>query len=276
MSRRPWLAPALAAVLIAVSAFIPVSWQRTVGHDVHLTLSGVNDPARAGDIAREMKSVLGGAPVSVREAGDNGATTLDFSAFVPAGGVDAVARSQALANALRAHGYAATANATPRREQIMGPVYAFARDLVIRVETDGKTAAQIEAEIRKRLTDEGLANTQVSVKDVDGKREVKVTAQNDKAGSEPRQVQLQLTKNGAPIAPSDGISVEMKRLRTPQGETLKMDVTDHGRKASIEVAHADGMTDAALQSAIDQKLRAAGVNVNIQVHGGQVTVSERK
>ena len=156
-----------------------------------------------------------------------------------------------------------------------GPVYALARDLVIRVETDGKTAAAIEAEIRQRLAEQGLSNTTVSVTDQGDKREVKVTTLNDQPGTETGDVQLELTKNGAPVDASNGISVEMKRLRSNEGETLKMQVSDHGRSVSVEVPHADTMSDAALQSAIESQLRNAGLDLIVEVRGGKVTVREK-
>jgi len=138
--RRPWLAAAAVTVLVVLGALCPISWQRTVGHDVALTLTGVHDTAPATAIAQQMKSVLGADHVSVRAEALSGGAALTFAAYVPAGhGIDAPARAEALAAALRSRGYTATVSATPRREQIAGTVYAYARDLVVRVETDGKT-----------------------------------------------------------------------------------------------------------------------------------------
>ena len=165
-TRRPWLATAGLIVLIAAAMLVvPVSYDRTVGHDVALTLTGVKDLSRARDIARELEAVLGVKHVTVQAAQDAGAS-LTFDAFVPVrSGVDPGARARAFAKELEQRGYAAAAVSTPKRERVAGSVYAYAKDLVIQVSTDGKSAAQIEAEIRQRLADAGITNTSVSVTD---------------------------------------------------------------------------------------------------------------
>lgn len=275
-SRRPWLATAAALLLVLAAAMFPISWQATVGHDVALTLTGVRDVAQASGIAREMKSVLGADHVAVRATAGGPTATLAFTAYVPAGhGVDAAARAQALAAALRSRGFAATATATPRRAQVAGPVYAYARDLVIRVETDGKTAAQIESEIRDRLAAAGLTNTTVSVTDDGARREVKVTAESHTPGEGAEGVKLQLTKDGKPIDDRQGVRIEMRRMRSSAGEMLHLDVTDHGRTTAIEIPHADAMSDAALESEIESRLRAAGFDLVVTVTNGRVSIEDR-
>jgi len=276
-SRRPWLAAAAVALVVLAVAFFPVSWERTVGHDVALTLTNVHDTSHAADLAREMKSVLGDQPVSVRAMAVNDATTLTFATYVPAGsGVDAATRSRALAAGLRARGYDAQATATPRREHVAGPMYAMATDLVIRVETDGKTAAQIESEVRQRLAEAGLTNTSVSVTDQGTGREVKITQTSNQPGQVMTPVQLQLTKDGAPMDPAKGISIQMKRTRTNAGETLNMQVTAQGRTANVSVDHVDTIGDAAIQAAIVSQLNAQGLNLDVTVAGGQVSVKAKQ
>jgi hypothetical protein len=276
-SRRPWLVAATALLVVVAGAMFPISWQRTVGHDVALTLTGVHDVAQAGAIAREMKSVLGADHVSVRTTADGAGTTLAFGAYVPSGqGVDAASRMQALAAALRAHGFTASTAITPRRAQVAGTVYAYARDLVIRVSTDGKTPAQIETEIRQQLAAAGLTNTTVSVTDQNGRREVKVTAENHDPGASPADVRLELTKDGQTLNAGSGLQVEVRRTRSSDGETLRLDISDKGRTATVQVPHADTMSDAALQAAVESQLRAAGLDLVVSISGGKVSIDERR
>lgn len=275
-SRRPWLAAAAIAALVVLGALCPISWQRTVGHDVALTLTGVHDTASAQTIAQQMKAVLRADHVSVRAEQLAGVTSLMFAAYVPAGhGIDAAARAQALAAALRSRGYTAAVSATPRRQQIAGTLYAYARDLVIRVETDGKTASQIESEIQSQLAAAGVTNTQVSVTDTGNRREVKVTAENHDPGAAPSDVKLELTKNGQALDAGMGLRVQMRRMRSSAGETLAIEVTDKGHTANVSVANADQLSDVALQSAVESQLRAAGLDVVVTVSGGKVTITEK-
>jgi hypothetical protein len=275
-ARRPWLAAAAVAVLVVLGALCPISWQRTVGHDVALTLTGVHDTAHASAIANEMKSVLGVDHVSMRADALSGGAALSFAAYVPAGhGIDAAARAQALAAALRSRGYAATVSATPRREQIAGTLYAYARDLVVRVETDGKTAAQIEADIRSQLAAAGVSNTQVSVTDQGDRREVKVTAESHDPNHAPDDLKLELTKDGRPVADTNGMRVQMKKLIRNGVETMVIDVVARGRTATVNVPNASRLSDAQLRLAVESQLRAAGLDLAVTVSGGTVTLNER-
>ena len=274
-TRRPWLTTAgIAAAAVLALTVVPISYQRTTGTDVALTVAGVNDLSRSEGIANEMKTVLGAQQIAIKaEMADAGAA-LTLSAFVPASsGVNAAARANALAKELNARGYAAHVVATPHVERVSGNVYAFAKDLVIRVETDGKSASQIEAEIRQRLADNGITNTQVSVTDTGKERKVTIEAQRfgEPGASEPGKVSLELMKNGQSTI-GDGVSVEVKKIRSPDGVTMNLEVTSKGQTTSVTVPHADTMSDAALAAEITSQLRAAGQNLDVRVSNGQIEI----
>lgn len=278
--RRPWLATAgVATAAVLVLSVVPVSYTRTVGHDVSVKLANVNDVASAAGIAAELKSMLKAGSVAVKAAEDGAGTTVTFEAFVPASaGVNAGARAQAVAKELTARGFAATAATAPRRERVSGSVYAFARDLVIRVEMEGKTAPQIEAEIRDQLAAAGVTNTVVSVKDEGDRREVMIRAEEHvPPGGEPqhRNVNVQLTKNGQP-AGEDGARVELRKLKGADGVTLQLTVTADGRTTNLEVQRADTMSDADLAARIRAALQNAGLDLDVEVENGQPRITVRK
>ena len=277
--RRPWLATAgIIAVLAVVMLVVPIGYDRTVGHDVSLTLRGVKDPSRTRDIARELESVLGVEHVGAKVAMDGAGAAITLQAFVPAGsGIDPDARARAFARELERRGYVAAAVTTPKREHVSGSVYAYARNLVIQVSTDGKSSAQIESEIRQRLADAGISNTTVSVTDDGKQRKVMIEAQHEAGDgtTEPANVELQLTKNGQPLVAGNGVSVKIQKMRSPDGVALHLEVTANSKSATIDVPRSDSMTDAALAAEIRSRLLAAGIDVDVQVTGGQVQIQEK-
>jgi len=282
-SKGRWLVSGLAAAAIAIAVLvIPISYQRTTGHEVSIAVTNAGE-GQLRSIAGELKQALGVEHVMVKANADPSATTYTFEASVPTSQrVDAAAVANAFAKELTARGFGATATTTPIREQVSGNVYAYARDHVIRVETSGKSAAQIEAEIRQQLADAGLTQTQVSVTDIgDHERKVTVQAQHfsDKPGeTEPENVRLELTKDGQPLMPGtgDGVSVQVKKMRTPDGLSLHLDVQSGTQQAAVDVAHADQMSDAALADAIKAQLAQKGItNVKVTVNGGEIQVERQ-
>lgn len=278
--RRPALATtAFAVVLAAVLMVLPVSYEHVVGNDVTLTLSGRTDLTQAQNIAGQIKSMLGVDHVSLEATEGPAGSSLALKAYVPASAhVDAGVRLGALARALNERGFSAAATVAPRKERVSTPMYAYARDLVIRVSTDGKTAAQIESEIRQRLAEAGISNTNVSVTDENGKRKVTVMAhQESNGGTAPAldPIQLELTKNGAPLGAQDGVTLQVKKHRGPDGVSLHIDVTDKGRTTTVDVPHSDTLSDAALAREIQAQLDSAGFAVKVTVTNGQIGVETK-
>ena len=266
LMKRPWMIPATVTAVLAIALLVvPVSYVRTTGDRVTLTLASANDPAA---IAREMKTALHASAVSVLST--NGA--LSLVADVPrTSKVNASAVGAAFAVALNARGYDASVATAPIREKVSGNVYAFARDVVVKVDVANKSSAQIESEIRDQLAAAGIQNAQVSVTTGDGdKQQVTMELPLSKAsGTAPANVKVDLTKNGQDLAQT-GHTVNMHMEQTPDGgRTIHMTIGGQ----TFDIEHTEKMSDAELSAALGEKLRAAGMNIDLKVENGRITVS---
>jgi len=273
---RPWLASGVAVVVLAVAMLIiPISYTRTTGQQVALKLVGLSD-SQLRAVAAQLKALLHSDHVALLTMSESGAPSYVLETFVPsASGLNAAMIAQAFAKSLSDRGYPATAVTTPVRERVSGSVYAYAKDLVIQVSTDGKTSAQIEAEIRQRLAEAGITDAQVSVTDEGGGRKVKLSVQRTAQAGQPQppesNISLQLTKDGKPIT-GPGLMVEIKRTHTASGMTLTLDVTQAGKTTTIDVPHADTMTDAQIKAEVEARLRQAGIDARVSVTNGQIGI----
>lgn len=278
---RPWLAGAVGVVLVALALVaIPIPYQRLAGHRVSFEVSNAGAD-QAGRIARELRSALGVEQVSVRPDPRNGAA-VRVEAVVPSGRAgDAGAVAKAFAGELRARGYAVTAHESPAFEKVSGNVYAFARDRTIRVRSTGKSAAQIEAEIRQKLREAGLPNATVSVTEpVPGKHEVRV--ENRRLPGAPVDpnaggLKLELAKDGqAPAATEQGVQIQASKVKTASGVTLRFDLKVNGQPRVVEIPGSDAMSDAALAEAIRTELAKLGVtDLVVGVQDGRLQIEKR-
>lgn len=278
---RPVLSTAFAVALGLFVVFgLPIPYEKTVGHDVALTLAGAGvDAARAAGVAREMGTLLGAESVRVEaEAGGDAGTTYRLVASVPErSGTAARRAADAFAGTLTAAGIDARAAVTPRTEHVSGTMYAFAADRIVRVAMDGKSASQIEAEIRSGLAAAGFGDAEVSVTDEADGRRVKVELQQEGGGEvdlEASVPQLVLTEGGE-VCCSDGqgCSVQVRHVKGDDaGDRVIVDVTKNGRTATAEIANAAGMSDFDLRAALQAELDRAGVDVRVDVVGGEIRV----
>lgn len=280
MKRRPWLVTALGVATIAIVLLaVPISYSKTTGHEVSLRVegAGLGHPEIAA-IARELKSAVHAERVTVRD--ENG--TLTWSASVPTqalGNPGPVA--QALATQLAAKGYAATAAIAPIREKVSGSVYAFARDQMITVEIEGKSAPQIESEIRQRLTEAGIPDATVSVTDEPGgkrKVEVRMERRHDAAttGDEgPGGLGLTLTKNGTPLTGGESYQVKVMHKKTDAGTVLAIEVQNGDRTAKAEIPNFQSLGDAGVAAEIERQLAAAGIQARVTVQGDRIQIENR-
>lgn len=274
---RPALATALGVIVVAAGMLVfPISYERTVGYDVALTLAGGNVPeTQVREIARGFQSTLGAEGATVMASMENGRLTYVLEASASR---DVRGPAQAFAKGLENLGYTATVTATPRRETISTNVYAYAMSRVIEISTDGKSAAQLESEIRERLLAAGVTQAEVFVTDVgDHGREVRIKAEHvDQAGAGHEEIpELVLTKGGKPI--DEGFAVRVMKKKDASGVTaLTLAVTVEGKTTSVEIPNADSMGDAALGAEIQSRLLAAGVEAVVTVHGDEITVQKRQ
>lgn len=279
-----WLRPVLSTLTaVALGLFVvfglPIPFERTVGHDVALTVSGRDlGTERARTIASEMKSLLGAEAVRVeaKASSGDGMTYRFFAPLAEPSGAKVRGAVQALAASVKAAGYEAMAEVTPRTERVSGTVYAFAADRVIRISTDGKSAAQLEAEIRDRLLAAGLRDVQVSVSDEGERQKVGIEVHRESAGEPVEDMPaVVLTKNGQDLGGGDvgECQLRVKKVKDDAGATkLVLDLTKDGRAATLEVPNVDGMSDLTLRSELQSQLDRAGFLVRLEVRDGQISV----
>lgn len=286
---RPWLSAALATGLAVIALLvIPISYEKTTGHSVKLEVSGKGlTPEVAMGIAKQLQGMLGKGAVTAGAERNPGGLRFTFGASVPANeGARASAVVQAFAGQLTAKGFVASASTTPIKERVSTSVYAYAKDRVIQVSLDGKSAAQIQAEIQQRLTEAGITGAQVSVFEGPGAKEmgIKVMAeqiakagQNPPTGEHKEMPQLVLTKNGVALGEGKGFSERISKLRSPaDGTTLVLDVTQDGKAAQAKVSHSETLSDDAITASVQQQLDRAGLSVTVKTTGGMVEVSPKK
>jgi hypothetical protein len=277
LRRRPWVSTALAGALAAIALLVvPFSYERITGQKIALTLSSPNlDAARIRQIAGQFKDVTHANGVIVEANAMNGATRYVLSSTIP-GRSAAAMSARALAAELSKRGYDASVEVTPVRERVMGSMVAYAMDRVIQISVDDKSAAALESEIRQRLTEAGIPNASVSVEDVPGGQKVKIEATRQNVGepgtgNEEPMPELQLTKGGVPLD-QHGFTVRAEKRKSPDGTTLTLRVQDEGKSATIEVPHAETLSDAALASQVENQLRAAGIEATVTATNGKVEI----
>jgi len=273
LQRRPVLATALALIVLALGLFvIPVSYQRTVGYDVALTLDGARlSPQRVGEIAKGLQGAIGAHGVTVVGDVKNGKLVYAMSAQ---GTGDVRQRAASFARLLDGLGYVATVTSTPRTETVAANVYAYAASLIIQVPVDSGSAAQIEADIKQKLADAGVSNAEVAVTDDAQHHDIKVRATRTGDVSGQPMPQLVLTKGGAPLTGGSQVRI-MKKKDASGAITLVLTTSQDGKDTTVEIPNANTMSDAALAAELQSKLQAAGLDVVVHVNGGEISVEKR-
>jgi preprotein translocase subunit SecF len=251
LSVRPALT-AVGALLVvaAILGIVPISYERTTGHQVTLALTGpALDATSLEKVARELKSSLGAQQVHVSTAGG----PAEIVAQVASRRGQEVARTaQAFAAALGAKGMNFNVEVTPQKERVSSNMYALAMDRAIELNIDrtGKTPAQIEADIRAQLEAAGIQNPQVQVTQEGNQTQVQIHANS----SDPQAGERQFNVN------------------------LKGDGTDpmHAQLHRFEVKRTPGMTDADVRADIERQMREAGVQGTVTVENGKVQIKVDK
>lgn len=235
------------AALLLPMGLLPISWQRTVGHDVQLRLSGAGLADReVGRLARQLKGALHAESVQVRaEAGPGGARYTLVARLGTRSRAEAERLAAAAAQGLAARGAPQPqVSVSPRLEQAAGTVYAMAleRAIQIRVDMTGKTDRQVEDEIRAQLQAAGVADPEVQV---------------ERRGDETR-VEIG--------AEEDGRQLRVVRRTNGEGPQLSMDIGD------LDDRREPGMSDAQLKEKIERQLRARGLEPQVTVSGDRIEV----
>ena len=279
---RPLVAAAtVAVVLVVASMVIPISYDKVTGHDVALTLAGGDLPMeQVASVAKDMKARLGAGSVSVEaEAGNAGMSFVLRATASDRSRSEIAEATSGLVHELAAKGIGASVNLAPHKERVRYPVAAYAWDQIIQISVDGKSAAQLENEIRQRLAEAGVPDAQVSVSDVsNGGRNVdlrieRIRTNDDPAAPAERMPQLVLTKDGAPLSGGNAVQVKVQKRKTQDGAiTLVADIAAHGKNATVEIPNVQNMSDMELQNALSTKFRENGLNLNVTVTNGKISV----
>jgi hypothetical protein len=277
LGARPGLAfgGAVAAIALAL-LLVPISYERVVGHDVSLTLENAS-PEAARQIAGELKDALAVDAVRVDAAASEAGRAFTLAARVAAGaGPTARAVTDALASALVAKGYAAQAAVTPVTATVSGNVYAMVMNNVITVSIDGKTDAELSAEIAEKLAQAGLPNAQVSVtREGEDFMKVEVNAHHE-GGAAPdhEPIQLQLTSGGEDLGGiAHHATVRLKKVADEAGTHLVVEVEDGGRSGTATVDDPESLTDAELSAEIHRQLAALGLgHLSVSSQDGRIQV----
>jgi len=202
-----------------------------------------------------------------------------FTTSVPAKpGRNVTRLAEAYAKGLRSHGYLASIVATPRTERVWGTMYAYALDRVIRISTDGKSAAELEAEIRQRLAEAGVTDAQVSVSDEGDGQHINVEMQHQASSSDgtlEEAPEIELTRNGLPMG-QVGCVVKVKKKTEGTTTVLDLEVIQDGRSTNVQVADPDSKSDDTLAAEIQSQLRSAGFDLEVTVTQGKIKIEGKQ
>lgn len=242
----------LAGGLLLGTLLWPVSYERTVGHTITLTVQpppggGPLGPKEVRGLAERLKQAVGAGAVRVTASGP--AAPLVLTARVPARARrDIEPQVTALTAALQAEHLGVTPSIVARTEHHRGRVYAMALDKLIdiRVDTAGKTDTQVETEIRDQLTRSGVT---------------------------PDSVQFQRTddESQAEIKAHDG-DRELHIVRRQKGGPSEL----HIQAGGLDTERTPGMTDEQLRDKIAAQLAARGLTATVTVSGDQVQIRAEK
>jgi hypothetical protein len=262
---------------------VPLPYQRTVGHEVTLSLSGPGlERSQLQHVADQMRSLLHSRGVRVAVVEESaGEQRFELTTDVPRESrVDVATVTEALEAALQARGFVAETRVEPRKERISGTLLAMAQERIIEISVDGKSADELEAEISRALTDAGMDYAEVSVDEpAGGGRRVTIEARtesNEPGSGEPLEPTIVLTSNGEPLSEQGDANRTtcrvMKKMEEGQS-VLAVEVITGSREAAIEIPDPESYSDSDLASEIESRLFTEGVSADVTVEDGRVHVS---
>ncbi len=246
--RMRWLAavPVVAIVLM----FVSFSYPTVVGHEVTLTIPVPLSPASSDEVARAFRAGVQGTEVRLESAD---ATTI-FHARIPQRSTrEARAITAAFAAALEKRQLPARIAVSPRRSTSSGNVFALASRRIeqIRIDLVGRSAAEIEAEVRTRLAAAGFSDAWVVVEHDGGRTHLELRA-TDPTGGE-REIELRHEVHGQPADGGPALTIEL-----PDFSDLDALAVEERRRA------------------IEQRLRERGIEAKVTIRGDEVHVEASK
>ena len=214
---------------------VPIPYSRTVGQSYELQLGAVPTSQQLMGLVAGLRKGFAGANLNTQIA------ARDLVVEVRGAGVrEDLLRAAATAAGLEV----ASLHHQPMREPARGTLYAQVAQRVIHLElhgTEGMTADEIAAEVRRQLDSQGAQNVDLHVDKQEGMTTIEARVQKPTGAEGHQQIQVQ----------SDG-KVEQYRFNDLPGATPE-------EKA------------AALQKILSDK----GVQANVEIRNGQVHVERR-
>jgi hypothetical protein len=249
--KRPRLVTgALAGALLCGALLWPVSYERTVGHTITLSVAAEDGqplPPQGKALSMRLRQALGGG--AVRLSADGAGAPIALTARVPMRSRQQVERRlDELTAALRREHLKVQTSVSPRTEHHSGRVYAMALDKLIdiRVDTGGKTDSQVETEIRDQLTRSGMTPDSVQFQRTGDEASADISAHDDE-----HTLRLVRHQKGGP-------------------SELVMEAGD------LDTERTPGMTDDQLRDKIQRQLAARGLTATVIVHGDQIQIRAEK
>jgi hypothetical protein len=229
-------------IVASVSALglcvLPIPVQRTIGYEIKLALPGSVNSAEIGNrLARALHA-----------DGITATPGLVTARVPPRAHGEVVRAAERFAQGLTERGIAAQAEVSTRTQRGYSTALAMVYDRIVRVhvDTDGKSDAEIAAEIRDQLDRAGLTDSQVGVRTEGGGREVDIHA-DDGQGRQYRLVQ-----------------------HAPAGAPVEMEA------GGIDDTREPGMSDAELEAKIVRQLRERGLDPEVTVDGDRIQIRARR
>jgi hypothetical protein len=238
----------------------PISYERMVGHSVQLTVA-LGDKTTAPEeaarllpprgLAKQIKTALRADSVRVELSRGEAGTQMTFTARVPQRSrAEVDVRTAALLKELQRE--LSTSSLAPtlqvqvseRREQVSGRVYAMALDRLIqvRVDTSGKSDAEVTAEVESQLRAQGIAAPSVHF---------------ERRGDE-KQLSIE----------ADTGDRKFQVIRKSPGSESVVEVT----VGDIDTQREPGMTDDELKAKIERQLAAKGLTGTVTVAGDHIEI----
>ncbi len=256
---RPLFTPTLVSAAVALLvALIPISYDKTVGQEVAVTLSGADlTAAEAGTIGNTLAESIGSNDIRIYPArsADSGEKSYRLVANVESRSKGRIGRlTAAVATDLASRGYGSSVSITPIVERVSSNVYAagFNRAISLDIVAEGRSDDEVMADIRGQLEDAGCGDDV----DISFSRDGEATM-------------LTIMKSGLDGDCSALSCDNLMDIRI-DGENIDMD----GARM-IKVCGEENMSDLEIEDLIREQLEEQGVDAEISVIDGKCQIERR-
>lgn len=236
INRRPrltWGLAAAVAVLLFVT-LVPFGYEVTVGYGVACTGMGAETAAYQPALTEALTALGYDASVSVSHNGDQ----VDYL-ITPLPTYQAAREAAAALTTITGANEGIEIN--PIIEEHSASLYAQVRDQIItvEVETDGKTDEEIAADIKAKLAEQGILSSTVNVTtQADGQRMIQIDMETEAQATGEQQMMFLGSKDG-------------------DAQFQLTDFSEGGLETIV--AESEGLSDAELETLIEQKLAEKGL-----------------